>query len=44
MQRMQTADELFFLAHDLVGAGHWAEMVDVQMSKFHLERESDPFD
>jgi hypothetical protein len=31
--RVADADELFFLALDLGGAGHWADAIDVQMGR-----------
>ena len=30
---MGDADELFFMAHDLGGAGHWADTIDVQWGR-----------
>ena len=30
---MADADELFFMAHDLGGAGHWADTIDVQWGR-----------
>jgi hypothetical protein len=32
-RRVADADELFFMAHDLGGAGHWADTIDVQWGR-----------